>query len=230
MNHWESPQRNFRLVCKSPRIYPKEISEFFVNNQELLRIAPKKFQTGSEITKNQPQRNFKSGLWITENHQELPPKKFHSDLWITNNHLRITPKKFQSGLQITENCPKESVPEKFHKSLMNCWESPRITPKKFQSGLQITKNHWKSAQRYFRVFHELPRIAAESPQRNFRVVCKSLRITPKKFQHGSWITENHHKEISEWFAKHWESPRINENHQELPQRNLRVFSWITENC
>ena len=171
--------------------------------------------------------------------------------------LRITSKKFQSGLWITMNGPKEIsewfmnhwklpernfrvvckslriTPKKFQ-FFVNHWESLRIIkdcPKKFQSGLWISDNHWESPQRNFRVVCKSPRITPKKfqsglwitknhPQRNFRVICKSLRITPMKFQS---------------LADHWESPQTNfrvycesliiaENHQELPQRNFRVVS------
>ena len=160
-NHQESPQRNFRVVHESPRITPKEISEWFVNCWKSSRITPKEFQSGS---------------WIIKNHQESPQRNFR----VVVNHwesLRITPMKFQSGLQITKNRPKVNfrvVCESLKNHLKdisewftNCWESLRIISKEISEWFA---NHW------------------ELSQRNFRVVCKSLTTTQRNCQSGLWIT------------------------------------------
>ena len=85
-----------RMVHESLRTSPK-ISEWFKNHQDSPRIAPKKIQSGSQITKNSPKKNSgwsadhqellqKCSEWFA-NHWESPPKNWISS-WITKNHIK----------------------------------------------------------------------------------------------------------------------------------------------
>ena len=104
------------------------------------------------------------------------------------------------------------------------------SPKIFQCVLQITKNCPKEISEWFAIHRE-------SPQRNFRVVPKSLRITPKKFQSSLQITENHPWETLEWFENHWELPPKKfqsclANHQRItanPPKKFQTGLQITKN-